>query len=84
MVQLHPQAEGFLSFTFYDSQGYGGGILTHLNMGVIFLIIMRNTNFSWFWKSKRLNAFVRLWNYRPCPVPLEFNPEKIFQQKKQK
>jgi hypothetical protein len=31
--QLYPQAPGSLSVTFYNSQGYGGGILTCLHMG---------------------------------------------------
>jgi hypothetical protein len=29
VAQLNPQAPGSLFFAFYDSQGYGGGILTH-------------------------------------------------------
>jgi hypothetical protein len=33
VAQLHPQARGSLSIAFYDSQGYGGGILTHLHTG---------------------------------------------------
>jgi hypothetical protein len=28
--QLYPQAPGFLFIALYDSQGYGGGILTRL------------------------------------------------------
>jgi hypothetical protein len=27
-AQLYPQAPGYLFVAFYDSQGYGGGILT--------------------------------------------------------
>jgi hypothetical protein len=33
VVQLHPQAPGTLFITFYDLQGYSGGILTRLHMG---------------------------------------------------
>jgi hypothetical protein len=33
MAQLYPQPLGFLSFTFYNSQGYGEGILMHLHKG---------------------------------------------------
>jgi hypothetical protein len=32
VAQLYPQAPGSLSIAFYDSQGYGGGILTLLHM----------------------------------------------------
>jgi hypothetical protein len=32
-TQLYPQARGFLFVAFYDLQGYGGGIVTHLHMG---------------------------------------------------
>jgi hypothetical protein len=32
MTQLYPQALGSLSVAFYDSQGYGGNILTSLHM----------------------------------------------------
>jgi hypothetical protein len=31
-AQLYPQAQSSLFFAFYDSQGYGGGILTHLHI----------------------------------------------------
>jgi hypothetical protein len=33
VAQLHPQAQGSLYVVSYDSQGYGGGILTHLHTG---------------------------------------------------
>jgi hypothetical protein len=33
MAQLYPQALGSFFVTFYDSQGYGGGILTRLHTG---------------------------------------------------
>jgi hypothetical protein len=33
VAQLHPRALGFLFVASYDSQGYGGGILTHLHTG---------------------------------------------------
>jgi hypothetical protein len=33
VAQLYPQAPGFLFITFYDSQGYGGGIRTRLHTG---------------------------------------------------
>jgi hypothetical protein len=31
VARLYPQALGSLIVAFYDSQGYGGGILTHLH-----------------------------------------------------
>jgi hypothetical protein len=31
VAQLYPQAPGSLLVAFYDSQGYGGGILTRLH-----------------------------------------------------
>jgi hypothetical protein len=34
VAQLYPQARGSLFVAFYDSQGYGGGILTHLHKGI--------------------------------------------------
>jgi hypothetical protein len=33
VAQLYAQAPDILSIAFYDSQGHGGGILTHLHMG---------------------------------------------------
>jgi hypothetical protein len=33
VVQLYTQAPGYLLLTFINSQGYDGGILTHLHMG---------------------------------------------------
>jgi hypothetical protein len=33
VAQLYPQAPGSLFVSFYDSQGYGGGILTRLPDG---------------------------------------------------
>jgi hypothetical protein len=33
VAQLHPQAAASLFLTFYDLQGYSGGILTHLHTG---------------------------------------------------
>jgi hypothetical protein len=33
MAQIYPRALGSLYFVSYDSQGYGGGILTLLHMG---------------------------------------------------
>jgi hypothetical protein len=33
MAQLYPQALGSLFVASYDSQGYGGGIRTHLHAG---------------------------------------------------
>jgi hypothetical protein len=35
VVQLYPQAPGSLFITFYDFQGYGGGILTCLHMATL-------------------------------------------------
>jgi hypothetical protein len=34
MAQLYPQTLGSLFITFYESQGYGGGIQTHLHAGL--------------------------------------------------
>jgi hypothetical protein len=39
VVQLYPQAPSYLSVTFYDSQGYGGDILTRLRTELILLIL---------------------------------------------
>jgi hypothetical protein len=36
VAQLYPQALGSVFITYYNSQGYGGGILTHLHTGVCF------------------------------------------------
>jgi hypothetical protein len=33
VAQLYPQAPGSLFVAFYDSQGYGGGILIRLHTG---------------------------------------------------
>jgi hypothetical protein len=33
MSELYPYAMGSLIIAFYDSQGYAGGILTHLHTG---------------------------------------------------
>jgi hypothetical protein len=33
VAQLYPQVPGSLFVAFYDSQGYGGGILTRLHKG---------------------------------------------------
>jgi hypothetical protein len=33
VAQLYPRALGSLSVASYDSQGYGGGIVTHLYKG---------------------------------------------------
>jgi hypothetical protein len=35
VTQLYPQAPGSIFIAFYDSQGYGGGILTRLHPGFI-------------------------------------------------
>jgi hypothetical protein len=37
MAQLYPRALGSLFVASYDSQGYGGGILTRLHTGPIVL-----------------------------------------------
>jgi hypothetical protein len=34
VIQLYPQAAGSLFVAFYDSQGYGGGILARLHTGL--------------------------------------------------
>jgi hypothetical protein len=33
VAQLYPQAPGLLFIAFYNSQGYGGGVLTRLHAG---------------------------------------------------
>jgi hypothetical protein len=33
VTQLHPQAPDSIFVAFYNSQGYGGGIITHLHTG---------------------------------------------------
>jgi hypothetical protein len=35
VAQLYPQAPGYLFVAFYDSQGYGGGILIRLHTGSV-------------------------------------------------
>jgi hypothetical protein len=35
VAQLYPQALGSLFVTSYDSQGYGGGILTRLSLSLM-------------------------------------------------
>jgi hypothetical protein len=38
LAQLYPQAPGSLFVAFYDSQRYGGGILTCLHTGIYILL----------------------------------------------
>jgi hypothetical protein len=42
-AQLYPQASGSLYVAFYDSQGYGGCILTCLHVGEIYKSSTSNT-----------------------------------------
>jgi hypothetical protein len=35
LARLYPHALGSILVAFYDSQGYGGGILTRLHTGII-------------------------------------------------
>jgi hypothetical protein len=35
VAQLYPEAPGYLFIAFYDSQGYGRGILTSLHKGSV-------------------------------------------------
>jgi hypothetical protein len=39
VTQIYPRALGFLSVASYDSQGYGGGILSHLHMGNVHICV---------------------------------------------
>jgi hypothetical protein len=41
VAQLHPQTLSFLSIAFYNSQGYGGNILTRLHTGIEFYLAYR-------------------------------------------
>jgi hypothetical protein len=47
VAQLYPQAPGALFVAFYDLQGHGGGIVTHLHMGyfkLLFYYLHRQTD----------------------------------------
>jgi hypothetical protein len=44
VAQLYPQAPGYLYVSLYDSQGYGGGILTRLHTRIINLQENENVN----------------------------------------
>jgi hypothetical protein len=39
VAQLYPRALGSLFVVFYDSQGYGGGILSRLHTGYINIVV---------------------------------------------
>jgi hypothetical protein len=41
VAQLYPLGTGFLFVTSYDSQDYGGGILTHLGNAVLSLVYLK-------------------------------------------
>jgi hypothetical protein len=43
-AQLYPQAPGSLSVAFYDSQGYGGDILTLPHTGIYTYILERTVD----------------------------------------
>jgi hypothetical protein len=43
VAQLYPQALGSLFIASYDSQGYGGGIITSLHTKISSLILMMNS-----------------------------------------
>jgi hypothetical protein len=38
VAQLYPKAPGSLFVAFYDSQGYGGDIVTRLRRGVMYIL----------------------------------------------
>jgi hypothetical protein len=42
VAQIYPRALGSLSVTSYDSQGYGGGILTRLHTGLAVYFLLHN------------------------------------------
>jgi hypothetical protein len=44
VAQLYPQATVSIFIAFYYSQGYGGGILTRLHTGGIYVLIANNQN----------------------------------------
>jgi hypothetical protein len=46
VAQLYPQAPGSISVAFYDLQSYGGDILTHLDMGLDDIHMMKNCSES--------------------------------------
>jgi hypothetical protein len=45
VAQLYPQAAGSLLVAFYVSQGYDGGILTRLQMGLVEIITADNEGY---------------------------------------
>jgi hypothetical protein len=43
VAQIYPRALGSLSVACYDSQGYGGGILSHLHTGYAYGNLVKHT-----------------------------------------
>jgi hypothetical protein len=67
VAQLYPQAPGSFPVAFFDSQGYGGGILTRLNTRGIIIIIITTIPWSSVLLEKLLIAVTKefiniLWN----------------------
>jgi hypothetical protein len=48
VAQFYPQAPGSLFVAFYDSQGYGGDILTRLHTGDILIYVHLIMNYLVF------------------------------------
>jgi hypothetical protein len=44
VAHLYPQAPSSLFFVFYDSQGFGGGILTRLHVGRKLIIVLQRAH----------------------------------------
>jgi hypothetical protein len=72
VAQLYIQAPGSLFFAFYDSQGYGGGILTRLHKGVEnFQVLKIYTNGYFAQIQKRTTFFL-------CDTPDQLDPASSF------
>jgi hypothetical protein len=64
VARLYPQALGSLFVASYDSQGYGGGILPRLNMGLFNLLKREGClnsvkKFSSYLKESKLQLYYK-------------------------
>jgi hypothetical protein len=55
VAQLYPPALGSLFVTFYDLQGYGGGIRSRLHMGSNQVLILNDIFLSDYYRSYGTN-----------------------------
>jgi hypothetical protein len=60
--QLYPKAPGSLFVALYDSQGYGGGILTRLHMGSFLICYFKFWKYMSFCYLKTLFQLHSLYN----------------------